>query len=67
MFRKQYSGSYRLTISHGRFAQIRKSTGAWLVEIRISDTGELVRYAGLWPTLAEAKAEALSFIDNGGS
>ena len=59
MFRKHCTGMYRLTINADQFARIRKLMGAWLVEIRNTNSGDLIQYAGLWPTLRDAKADAL--------
>jgi hypothetical protein len=32
--------------------------GKWMADIRVSRTGELVRYAGIWNTMKEAREEA---------
>lgn len=56
-FSKWMRGYYRLS-DETRFAGIRRHRDGWHVEIRDSDTGTLRRYAGIWPTLRSAKAEA---------
>ena len=75
LLRCHYSQCYRLTLASDTFAQIklnRESTvqglidgttgTGWLVEIRMANTGDLIRYAGVWRTLRDATEEAASFI-----
>ena len=74
-FKKHHKGCYRLSLTDGMFIQIRRyrqtpvsffnpeykpdSTGReWGVEVR-NESGSIIRYAGFWPTLKEAKEEAL--------
>lgn len=67
--RKHYYGCYRVTLLGGRFAQITKgrwykSTDEffrdaqdgrhWWAEVRDADSGDLLHYAGVWETLADA-------------
>ncbi len=41
------------------FAGIRKhDDGKWYVEIRMTESGSMLRYAGIWNTLKEATEEA---------
>lgn len=65
-----YKGCYRTETVRGRFGQIKKKPGywdskygcavyvaaGWHSEIRDS-SGELQRYAGVWPTLKDAVEE----------
>ncbi|KKN40169.1 hypothetical protein LCGC14_0736010 [marine sediment metagenome] len=56
-FQKWMRGYYRLS-ADTQFAGIRRDRDGWHVEIRDSATGTLQRYAGIWPTLREARDEA---------
>lgn len=60
---KWHTGVYRVrlkddngNLSH-MFGQIRKNGRKWHAEIRHTDTGDLIRYAGIWDTLKEATEE----------
>lgn len=75
--RKHRPGCYRLTLSDDRFAQIVKGrfylsmnafvsddTGRhWSVEIRNTETGKLLRYAGVWERLSDA-TEAAKYVQS---
>ena len=56
-FEKWMRGYYRLS-SEAQFAGIRHQRDGWHIEIRDSATGTLQRYAGIWRTLRDARAEA---------
>lgn len=62
--RKHYGGCYRTPSVNGRFGQIKKATNptSWLAEIRDSETGAIIRYAGYWPTLKSANEEVASLL-----
>lgn len=53
-------GFWRATMLDGRFSNIRRERDGWHADIR-NERGELVRYAGIWPTLRDALDE-VSFI-----
>jgi hypothetical protein len=61
-FKKWMAGYYRLS-AETKFAGIRREHDGWHVEIRDSYTGTLQRYAGIWPTLRIAKAEAALILE----
>ena len=54
---KFISGRYRMS-GREHFAQTKHGGSGWLVEIRVRDTGDLCRFAGIWKTLREAGEEA---------
>lgn len=56
---KHYPGCYRVRRADGAeiFGQIKKFGRKWRAEIRNTDTGNLVREAGIWPTLNDARDE----------
>ena len=54
-------GCYRLSAplaNEHEFAQVKKDKSLWLVEIRQRVSGDLLRYAGKWATLRDAREEA---------
>lgn len=56
--RKHHRGCYRVTLTPDEFGQVkREGQREWLAELRDTRTGDLIRYAGLWPTLWQAIAE----------
>jgi len=55
--RRVISGLYRVTLSDQHFGQIRRNGGKYFAEIRLIETGEFKRYAGVWRTIAEAREE----------
>lgn len=61
-FTKWMRGYYRLS-DETRFAGIKHERDGWHVEIRDSDTGTLQRYAGIWPTLKDAREEAARVLN----
>ena len=58
---KWMSGYYRVS-GTTLFAGIKKVGRTWEVEIRFSDTGVLMGYAGIWDTLKDAKDEATEYL-----
>ena len=56
-FTKWMKGYYRLS-ADTKFAGIKHERDGWHAEIRSRDTGDLIRYAGIWPTLRDAREEA---------
>lgn len=62
---KHYPGCYRLSIStNSHFAQIKskgQKTG-WLIEIRHTETGNLIHYGGIHKTLTRAIAEGVDYL-----
>lgn len=49
----RWGDEFRRGTPHGRH---------WAVEIRDSDSGQMMRYAGVWPTLREAVESILSEV-----
>lgn len=46
-----------------RFGQIKKTgPGKWEAEIRMTGSGDLYRFAGIWPTLRDAQQEIEGII-----
>ena len=74
---KQRAGCYRTESINGYFGQIVKRTGSWgekfgcavytsagwHAEVRNSETGDIVRLAGIWDTRESAYSELRSLID----
>lgn len=54
------AGFWRVTLLDGRFSNIHRRKDGWHADIR-NARGELVRFAGIWPTLRAAQEE-VSFI-----
>lgn len=46
------------------FANIKKTGSEWHAEIRCAANGEIVRFAGIWSSLKDAKDEVSHIIDN---
>jgi hypothetical protein len=42
-----------------RFGQVRNDFGEWIAEIRVIESGNIVRYAGRWKTRRDAVAELM--------
>ncbi len=60
MERKHWHGScYRYTVETNPelFGQIHKQGREWHAEIRVSSTGTIRRYAGIWKTRRDAEEE----------
>ena len=52
---EHYPGCYRVKLASPKyFLQIKRRGREWLSEIRESETGTLVCYRGIWPTLRDA-------------
>lgn len=52
---EHYPGCYRVKLNDPQyFLQIRRKGRQWLSEIRVSKTGKLVRYRGIYRTLRDA-------------
>lgn len=59
--RRLRRGCYRVTLDHDHFGQITKeANGLWLAQIRATESGNLIRYAGLWETRRAAVEELVS-------
>lgn len=56
-------GRYRLNLGNGFFGQIKKNGRKWVAEIR-RENGDLVRYAGIWRTLADAEEECRFILES---
>ena len=57
ILRKQYEGTYRITLNEqGEFAQIKKKGREWHAEIRYRD-GTLKQHAGIWKSRKDAVEE----------
>lgn len=54
---KHYRGCYRTETVNGKFGQIKKVNLKWVAEIRSSDTGNLLRFAGVWSSRKDAVEE----------
>lgn len=62
--KKHYIGCYRVTYPDAyEFGQIKHEGRNWLAEIRDTETGRIVRFAGIWKTKHEA-IEECEFILN---
>lgn len=65
-----YSGCYRVRWDDGKrlhvFGQIKKCGQQWHADIRKTETGELQRYAGVWPTLKAAREEVEAILSREG-
>ena len=55
--KKHYEGCYRISFGDvfGQIKKVRRSQ--WQAEVRDTQTGQLIRYAGLWNTRREAIEE----------
>ena len=61
----RYGGIYRMKIDAETFGQIKKEGTKWSAEARRTETGEIVRFGGIWNTLRDAVDELFSFTDEG--
>ena len=59
--RSHYKGAYRITLDTEHFGQIKRDGAGWHATIRITDTGVILRHAGIWTTLREAVAECIDW------
>jgi|TARA_R110000824_G_scaffold155073_1_gene327289 hypothetical protein len=57
--KKHYPGCYRVSLGE-TFGQIKKVGREWHAEIRASDSGDLLRFAGIWGTRKAAVEEVIS-------
>lgn len=55
-------GYWRATMLDGRFSNIHHQRDGWHADIR-NARGELVRYAGIWPTLRAALDEVAFILE----
>jgi len=55
--RMHRTGVYRLSNGGDRFGQVRRVGREWHAEIRETETGTLVRFAGIWRTRRDAVEE----------
>ena len=55
--KKHYPGCYRVSNGSDAFGQIRKDGRKWNAEIRKTETGEMMRFAGIWGTRKDAVEE----------
>jgi predicted YcjX-like family ATPase len=68
---KLYTGTYRIRIvdedgEYGtHFGQIKKDGRQWNAEIRHSRTGDISRYAGVWPRKQDAIDEVKGILERG--
>jgi hypothetical protein len=53
-------GIYRVTLSGDRFGQIKRDGREWIAEVRDTNTGTLMRFAGLWKTRKDAFEELVT-------
>lgn len=60
---KKHGNGYRVSANKSVFGQIKKNGHMWEAEIRETKTGDLVRFAGIWKTLADAKDECDHIIE----
>jgi hypothetical protein len=55
--RKHGSNSYRMTLSSDTFGQITKKGSKWYAEVRDTNAGHIIRFAGIWSSLKDAVDE----------
>ena len=60
--KKHYQGCFRVSNGGKIFGQIKKTGRKWTAEIRYSQTGELLQYAGIWAIKREAVEEVVFLI-----
>ena len=53
---------YRVSCNGDRFGQIRKHGREWHAEIRDTESGSLIRFAGVWRTRRDATEEIESIL-----
>lgn len=53
---------YRVSCGGERFGQIRKNGRQWHAEIRDTESGALIRFAGVWHTRRDAVEEVESLL-----
>lgn len=54
------TGCYRLTLDAERYASVERHGRKWVAKIRRAGTGDLIRFAGVWPTRQAAMDECRS-------
>lgn len=54
-------GRYRMTLGDTEFGQVKRDGREWIAEVREIETGVIVRFAGVWPSLREAAAELVDY------
>jgi len=60
ILRRHYRGCYRVSLPDGRFGQIKKiAAREWAAEIRRTQDGALLCYAGIWNTRRDALEQVL--------
>jgi hypothetical protein len=52
--KRHYRGCYRVSNGSDRFGQIKRDGREWHAEIRDSESGSLIRVAGIWRTRSDA-------------
>ena len=64
--KKHYKGTYRVSYPDAaRFGQIRRySKRLWIAEIRNTETGTLLRHAGIWETRQDAIEECEGILNH---
>lgn len=55
--RRHSKGVYRVSCGGERFGQIKQAGGEWHAEIRDTESGSLIRFAGIWKTRSDAIEE----------
>lgn len=60
--KKHYEGCYRISNNGPFFGQVKKVNREWHAEIRQTETGTLVRFAGIWNTRKDAIEEIDSLL-----
>jgi len=63
---KHYSGCFRISNNSALFGQIKKKGREWHAEIRRTNNGALVRFAGIWKRKVDAVEECEYIIERDG-
>jgi hypothetical protein len=58
--RRLYKGCWRITLNPDDFGQVKREGRMWLGEVRDTNTGNLLRYAGLWHSRRAAIEELMA-------
>ena len=60
---KHYDGCFRVrTDNESRFGQIKREGREWHAEIRDKQSGQIIRYAGIWSTKRDAVEECCDIL-----
>jgi len=62
---KHYQGCYRVRDGGEFFGQVKREGRTWVAEIRETNSGDLMRYAGIWSSKRDAVEECESILQRG--